>query len=342
MCIRSPSTAGRECSALTDSTGVAVRVGPVSWVRSPRVDPGLPGLATARVRVLGTSGSGRVPAVDSRYARLIPRRPRLKLEPFAALEHTADLTPRAGPQEQRDQRDQRDQSLTAHIHKGHTQAHHTTHTLSDWTKEPCTAAGPYPLRPRLKPAQAIAFTLSWPHPYHRSSTTRNQHQHSFDLLHLGHYHLLFLPNTTHHARLLYYHRPHALLQLESAPMNAPTMVAQYQATAGPSRYQAPLPPPPTAPLAPIRTDPSIQSGSSSWSPLSPRSPNHVAPPPPLNMNMPQPQSRPQQHARELPAEPESPSTRNPLTDLMDTEKVYVEQLTFVIRVRTSLVGLLSC
>lgn len=114
-------------------------------------------------------------------------------------------------------------------------------------------------------------------------------------------------------------------------MNAPTMVAQYQATAGPSRYQAPLPPPPTAPLAPIRTDPSIQSGT--WSPLSSRSPNHVAPPPPLNMNPPQTQSRPQQYARELPAEPESPSTRNPLTDLMDTEKVYVEQLTFVIRVR---------
>ena len=117
-------------------------------------------------------------------------------------------------------------------------------------------------------------------------------------------------------------------------MNAPTMVAQYPATAGPSRYQAPLPPPPTAPLAPIRTDASIESGS--WSPLSPRSQNHVAAPPPLNMNQPQPlpQSRPQQYARELLAEPESPTTRNPLMDLMDTEKVYVEQLTFVIRVRS--------
>lgn len=54
------------------------------------------------------------------------------------------------------------------------------------------------------------------------------------------------------------------------------------------------------------------------------------------MNQTQPEARPQQHGRELPAEPESPSTRNPLTDLMDTEKVYVEQLTFVIRVRTTL------
>lgn len=129
-------------------------------------------------------------------------------------------------------------------------------------------------------------------------------------------------------------------------MNAPTMVAQYQATAGPSRYQAPLPPPPTAPLAPIRTDPSIQSGS--WSPLSPRSQNHVAaPPPPLAMNQSEPhahshshsQPRPPQHARPLPAEPESPSMRNPLTDLMDTEKVYVEQLTFVIRVSSPLMFL---
>lgn len=126
----------------------------------------------------------------------------------------------------------------------------------------------------------------------------------------------------------------SFLACDFASMSAPTMVAQYQPTAGPSRYQAPLPPPPlpTAPLAPIRTDLPLETAG--WGPLSPRAPNHAAAAPSLNMAHHQP--RPQHVAREqpqLPPEPESPSARNPLTDLMDTEKVYVEQLTFVIRVR---------